>query len=152
MNEEIQTKPDLSVIERSHEGSLSTLEEGRPFVSAVGFVFRKMKNEAKLGGKIYILLSDLARHTRHLKKNPKASLLVVEENRDLPIHERQRLTILGEMHRVQSQDEFETAKADYLKAFPRSQVFFTLSDFRFYELVAEEIYWIGGFGKVVSIK
>ena len=135
----------LQLLSSVHEGSLATMDaSGEPFVSAVGFITE--------GEKIFILMSDLARHTKHLIQNPKASLLIVEQNTKLPIHEKKRASLSGLVLRVQDQTAFEKLKQNYLKAFPKANIFFTLPDFRFYEFQISEIYWIGGFGKAESIK
>ena len=47
---------------------------------------------------------------------------------------------------------FASLKEEYLKVFPRSDMFFQLPDFRFYEVTAVEIHWIGGFGKAGTFK
>ncbi|MSR78149.1 MAG: hypothetical protein EXS63_08020 [Candidatus Omnitrophica bacterium] len=145
----------LNLIDSANEGSLATIDaSGQPFVSAVGFignVFSPRPQEGE-GISLFFLLSDLARHTKHLAQNPKASLLVVEQTAKLPVHEKKRATLSGTVSRVQDQNRFETLKQSYILAFPKSQIFFTLPDFRFYELTASEIYWIGGFGKAATIK
>jgi nitroimidazol reductase NimA-like FMN-containing flavoprotein (pyridoxamine 5'-phosphate oxidase superfamily) len=148
-----------SLLEKIHEGSLGTVEDGKPFVSSVGFIYLKqIAAEEKQGethlldGKIYLLLSDLARHTRHLKKNPQASLLVVEGNPNLPIHEKERVTVQGKVRLMDDPKEYEELKGQYLNAFPRSEIFFTLKDFHFYTLEPVEIYWVGGFGKAKTFK
>lgn len=146
----------LSLIENSREGALATLDAqdapaqsrdpvfSRPFVSAVGYLYERTAGKY---GTTYLLLSDLARHTVNLKKNPGSSLLIVEANQDLPIHERKRVTLLGKAKIIDDKKKFEALKKDYLKIYPRAEIFFTLPDFRFYEIEINEIYWIGGFGK-----
>lgn len=137
-----------SILEKAHEGALATLEDGSPFVSAVGFVFEK--REEKFGG-IYMFLSDLARHTKNLKSNAQASLLVVSESPYQAIHEKKRLTLSGEVKRLEDLKAAQRLQEKYLRVFPRSKIFFELPDFRFYEFVPKEIHWIGGFGKASVI-
>ena len=131
-----------NLLRHTSEAALGTLEAGRPFVSGTGFV---LEGEEKL--EVALLLSDLSRHTRNIKKNPAVSLLVVEENPQSSIHEKVRATLIGEVKLITDQDRFERLKKTYLKQFPRSDIFFSLPDFRFYELKPSEIHWIGGFGK-----
>ena len=142
----------LSILEKASEGALGTIDENKPFVSAAGFIFLKEKNASKLGGGIYVLLSDLARHTRHLKKNPEASLLIMDNQSGLPVYERKRFTLEGVMSKVENPEGRAKLKAKYLEVFPRSEIFFTLPDFHFYQLEVREIYWVGGFGKIATLK
>ena len=140
----------LKLLESNHEAALATVEAGRPFVSATGYLYEK-DPRGKFGS-IYLLLSDLARHTQNLKRDPTLSLLIVEKNEEAPLHERRRATLQGTAKRLEDLKKFEALKTAYLKVFPRAQVFFTLPDFRFYEMKIEEIHWIGGFGKAARFR
>jgi len=63
------------LLTESLEGALATLDDGSPFVSAAGFIW----DEAPKGAiQVYLLLSDLARHSQHIKKNLRVSFLVTE--------------------------------------------------------------------------
>jgi len=139
----------IRIIQSAFEASLGTVEDGAPFVSGTGFLFlNDPAAEARiLGGRLYLLLSDLAQHTRNLKKNSHASLLIVEKKDDLPIHEKKRLTFQGQVRRIEDPEVFERLKTKYLEIFPRSEIFFGLPDFHFYELEVSRVHWIGGFGK-----
>lgn len=158
----------FELLRKSNEGALGTVEEGRPFVSGAGFFYEEGAAEARdypwsrlrgtrpkgrgeAGGKILFLLSDLARHTKNLARNPAASLLIVEAAGG-PIHEKKRLTLQGAVRRVEGRGEFERLKEKYLAVFPRAAIFFTLPDFRFYEMRIEEAHWIGGFGKAATVR
>jgi len=138
----------LEVLCGEREGSLGTVENGKPYVSAVGFVYTPAEEEA---GEIHLLLSGLARHTKNLAVSPWASLLVVETRGGVPVHERRRLSIQGRAVRVDDKPRHETLKTEYLKLFPRAEMFFQLPDFRFYRLGIEEVHWIGGFGRARTI-
>lgn len=145
---EDREKP-LNLLESSREGAIATIgEDGRPFASAAGFLYEK---SAARFGKIYFLLSGLARHTKNLLKHPDASLLVMEET-DAPVHEKKRATAQGRVRRVEASEKWEALKSNYLKVFPRAEIFFTLPDFRFYEMEISEIHWIGGFGQAKQFK
>lgn len=144
-----ELKAAVSLLESSKEGALATLENTQhPFVSAVGFLYERVEGL----GTFYLLLSDLARHTRNLSRDPKVSLLVVEKNEAAPIHERKRMTVQGRVKRVEDKERFQELSCRYLKIFPRSEMFFALPDFRFYEFQPEEIHWIGGFGKAAIFR
>src|SRR5690349_1584264 len=66
----------LSILCAEHEASLGTVEDGKPYVSAVGYVYRPA-SEGGLG-RLYLLLSDLARHSKNLARSSQASLLILE--------------------------------------------------------------------------
>lgn len=141
----------LPLLESTQEGALATLEQGRPFVTLIGFLYEKDSTGKGLGG-FYFLMSDLARHTRHLKACPEASLLVVSKSGPASPYEKERATILGKVAIVENAGRLDALKKKYLEIFPNAEIFFTLKDFRFYQLMPDEIYWIGGFGKVMSLK
>lgn len=138
----------LDFLTKSKEGALATLNDGLPFVSVVGFFFEFQPGEK--WGNVVLLLSDLAQHTKNIRQNPAVSLLAVEKS-DLPVHEKRRLTIEGKVSAA-AKDENEIYKKRYLEVFPKSGIFFTLSDFKFYELEISQIHWYGGFGKAAVFK
>ena len=140
----------LQLLQKTHEASLGTLEDGKPFVSATGFIYES-SGQSKYGA-LYILASDLARHSRNIQKNPNVSLLILEPNPNAPIHERKRVTVQGKTERVEDKGRFPELKAIYLKYFPKSEIFFTLPDFRFYRIEILELHWIGGFGKAETFR
>ncbi|MDP3920053.1 MAG: pyridoxamine 5'-phosphate oxidase family protein [Candidatus Omnitrophota bacterium] len=140
-----------TLLAKAIDGALGTMEENRPYVSATGFLYDDSESEKGLG-KVYYLMSDLARHTRNLRKNPEASLLVVEAEVSLSIHERKRLTALGTVEAVLGRENHESLKGRYMKVFPRSEIFFGLADFHFYSMPLREIHWYGGFGKAEVLK
>lgn len=139
-------KEAVTFLRQSSEGALATLETSRPYVSAVGFFYEE-DPKGKFG-KVILLLSDLAQHTKNINVSPQVSLLVVEKG-SAPIHERRRFTIEGQIE-LAFKDKFSGYKNNYLKAFPKSGIFFTLADFRFWEISVEKVHWYGGFGKAQS--
>ncbi len=150
-NQEKEIESVFFLLSQHSEAAFATSEERGPFVSAVGFLFEKAKESEKLGS-VFLLLSDLARHTKNAARDPRVSLLVVEKKEGAPIHERKRLSIQGRLARLADPKKIEALKASYLKVFPRAQIFFGLPDFRFYELAIEEIHWIGGFGQAATFR
>ena len=135
------------LIKSSSEAALGTLEEdssgtvARPYLSATGYV---VEDEEKLS--VAVFLSKLARHTRNIQKNPRVSLLVVETGRD-PVHQRARATLMGKAVMVRDEEAAGHLKREYLKRFPKAEIFFSLADFSFYRIEPSEIHWIAGFGK-----
>lgn len=136
------------LIKSSSEAALGTLEEdpsgaaARPYLSATGYV---VEDEEKLS--VAVFLSKLARHTRNIQKNPCVSLLVVEAGTREPIHQRARATLIGKAVRIRDEENPGGLKREYLKRFPKAEIFFSLADFSFYRIEPSEIHWIAGFGK-----
>ena len=93
----------------------------------------------------------MARHTRNIQKNPDVSLLVTE-NGPAPSYEKKRATLQGRIRWVKDETEFKKFKARYIQAFPTSEMFFTFSDFRFFEMEISELHWIAGFGKIETFR
>ena len=142
------------LLERAHEGALATLEGGKPFVSAVGCLYVAGESGSEttpVSGQIYFLLSDLARHTKNIRKHPQVSMHVLEKG-DAPAYERRRASAQGQIAEIRDREEFENYKMRYLEMFPGGKIFFTLSDFHFFEIEIAEIYFVGGFGKIQSIR
>ena len=138
------------LLESVSEGALGTVENGKPFVSATGCLFESGKGAEKLGS-LYFLLSDLARHTKNLNQCPEASFLMAESKENTPVYERKRLSLQGKVTRISDPDAFKKLKGKYLERFPKAEIFFTLADFRFYEMPIESIHWIAGFGKAGTV-
>lgn len=136
----------LEILAAESEAALASLEADAPFTSAVGYVYEKSAEEESAGS-VYLLLSDLARHTKNIKKNPKVSLLVISREKSAPVHEKERLSLQGKISLVTDNKKSGELRRSYLKVFPRAEIFFGLPDFRFYELNISEIHWIGGFGR-----
>ncbi len=136
----------FEILAAESEAALATLETSAPFTSAVGYIYERPGSE-KSPGCVYLLLSDLARHTKNLQKNPKASLLVISREKNVPVHEKERMTLQGAVALVADKEKHAALKSEYLKIFPRAEIFFSLPDFRFYKLSVTEIHWIGGFGR-----
>ena len=135
-----------NLIAQGIEAALGTLEGDAPFVSATAYLFDRGENQ-KLGH-FYLLLSGLARHTKNIQKNPKVSLLIVENKPEVSIQERKRVTVVGEIENVEPEEEKEWLCESYRKRFPWAEILFSLPDFHFYRVRPLEIHWIGGFGKI----
>lgn len=137
----------LEILKTRKAASLGTLLDGKPYVSAVGYIYEPSGDPGH-PGHIYFLASDLSQHTRNLKKDPAVSMLITsEQSGETPIQEVPRMTLQGRVEAVSSNEQFQELKARFLELYPRAAVFFQLPDFRFYRMTISELYWIGGFGK-----
>jgi heme iron utilization protein len=126
---------------QSYQGVLSTHSQylqGYPFGSVVPFCLDYQ-------GRVIILISELAQHTKNLKVDKRCSLLVLAEGND--IQAAARLTIVADAMPV-AQHEVETISQRYYRYFPQSKDFHNIHDFSFWVLQPVKYRYIGGFGKI----
>lgn len=129
------------LLSQSYQGVLSTHSQylqGYPFGSVVPFCLDYQ-------GKVVILISELAQHTKNLKIDKRCSLLVFAEGDD--IQAAARLTIVADAMPV-AQDEVEAVAQRYYRYFPQSKDFHNIHDFSFWVLQPVKYRYIGGFGKI----
>lgn len=145
------TQQALDLIASSHEAALATLEDGKPFTSAVSYLHLPYQDNTgtEKFGRLAVLLSSMARHTKNLMKNPDVSLLVLEKGDDY-LYERKRVSVQGQAAPA-AQEKAPAYREEYLKLFPQSKILFSLPDFQFYEVKISSLYFIGGFGKIENL-
>jgi putative heme iron utilization protein len=120
-------------------GTLCTLGAGGyPYGSFVTFALHD--------GTPLFLISALAEHTKNLKADPRASLLVAEAGEGDPLA-RGRVTLVGRAVQVEAHDR-EPARAVFLAAHPSSAYYADFKDFGFWRLEVESARYIGGFGRM----
>jgi hypothetical protein len=110
-----------------------------PYTSLVPYTLDKQ-------GRAIIYVSDLAMHTKNLRKNNKCSLMVSKEKKD-DIFNSARITFIGTMKKVPD-DEVEEVKKLYLEKYPDAKELVDFYDFSFYRMEVEHIHYIGGFGDI----
>ena len=118
--------------------TLSARRDGWPFASVAPYA---LTDDAEP----LLLFSDLAEHTRNVRADPRASLLVQDS---AALHDPQagsRLTLLGTIEPFSGGDA-AAVQARYLERHPQSVDYFALSDFRLYVLRIQEARFISGFG------
>jgi heme iron utilization protein len=139
MNETAKMAKD--VLLRCKFGSLATVdfETGGPFASLVNYSgFGK--------GYPVFLLSRLARHTKSLLADARASLLVAEIPIEGDALEGLRATFVGHVEMIAP----AAVQHAYLALHPYAETYVGFGDFSFYMLVPETIYVVGGFGRIQS--
>jgi putative heme iron utilization protein len=118
--------------------TLSASRDGWPFASVAPYAMSSQ-------GEPLLLLSDLAEHTRNLRADPRASLLVQD---GASLNDPQagcRVTILGRVEPV-SEVGLTAAHEAYVARHPRATEYMAMADFRLYVLRVREARFIGGFG------
>lgn len=128
--------------------ALGTLRGGAPFVSLVAFAARD-----DFSG-FLVHISRLAVHTQDLMRDPRASLMVAEADREGTRDPQTlgRLSIQGEARELATDTaEWMRARALYVERFPDSEVTFRLGDFSIWEVVPSAARYVAGFGRIHNI-
>ena len=120
-------------------------DSGAPMVSRVAFGLDP-------AGTPLTLISDLSHHTRALKQNPMAPLLVGEpEDRGDPLTH-PRLTLMARARFVaNSAAGYRGLAEHYLRTHPKSKLYIGFGDFSFAVFDVTRAHLNGGFGKAFSL-
>jgi putative heme iron utilization protein len=95
-------------------------------------------------GRPLLLISRLAMHTQNLEADQKASLLVVQADWSGDPLAASRLTLMGQVVKLNVDDAAE-ARTAYLAAHQRAKHWVDFDDFSFWRLDLVDIYFVGGF-------
>ncbi len=133
---------------RRRWAALATLrEDGTPLASQVAVA--PDPGHARL----VLHLSDLAEHTRNLRRRPAVSLVAGDP--DLGQADPQTLARLSVNARAvvlaRPGADFEAARAAYLRASPEAAPRFAFADFHLVVLEVDEAHYVGGFARVHRI-
>jgi putative heme iron utilization protein len=121
-------------------GSLSTLSRKQP-----GFPFGSvMPYGLDDHGRPVFLISTMAMHTQNLQADPRASLLVTQEDAGDPLGA-SRVTLVGTVLPVPDAEVAEARKL-YLARYANSKNWVDFEDFSFYRMNVVDVYYVGGFG------
>lgn len=122
-------------------GSLSTLSRKQP-----GFPFGSvMPYGLDDHGRPIFLISTMAMHTQNLLTDPRASLLVAQQETDGEPLGASRVTLVGNVLPVENTELAEARKL-YLERHANSKYWVDFEDFSFYRMDVVDIYYVGGFG------
>jgi putative heme iron utilization protein len=130
------------VLRLSPTGSLATLrEDGTPFASLVTVATTQ-------AGEPLVLLSDIAVHTKNLKRDPRVSLLLIApggEGGD-PLAGA-RLSIIGTI----AEDTEPAHRRRFLARHQEARGYSTFRDFHFYRISVIGSHLVAGFGRIVDL-
>jgi len=122
-------------------GSLSTLSRKQP-----GFPFGSvMPYGLDEQGRPIFLISTMAMHTQNLQADPRASLLVTQDDAGGDPLGASRVTLVGNVLPI-PQSELAEARKLYLARYANSKYWVDFEDFSFYRMDVVDIYYVGGFG------
>ncbi|HSE96806.1 MAG TPA: DUF2470 domain-containing protein [Blastocatellia bacterium] len=136
-----------ALIEEERNGVLSTLSKrlrGWPFGSITPFALSAT-------GEPLILISEIAEHTRNLRQDARASLIVQDTRALADPQAGARVTLIGYAAPVAG-PYLDDGRARYLKYFPNSASFFDAHDFSLFRIAATDVRYIGGFGEIYWLK
>jgi putative heme iron utilization protein len=122
-------------------GVLATIAQtpaGHPYGSYVTY--------AMDGASPVFLVSRIAEHTKNFLADPRASLLVYEDDHKDPLANA-RVTLLGAMRLLEG-DESASAREAFLGRHPQAAYYADFEDFGFYRLGVDELRFIGGYGRM----
>ena len=122
-------------------GSLSTLSRKQP-----GFPFGSvMPYGLDEQGHPIFLISTMAMHTQNLQADPRASLLVTQDDAGGDPLGASRVTLVGNVGPI-PQSEVAEARKLYLARYANSRHWVDFEDFSFYRMEVVDVYYVGGFG------
>jgi heme iron utilization protein len=131
-------KEFLSAERQAVLATLSASRRGWPFASLAPFALTEQ-------GEPLLLLSDLAEHTRNLRADARASLLVQDHTSLEDPQAGARVTLLGVVEPVET-GVLDSMRARYVERHPGAREYFAMGDFHLYVLRISQARFIGGFG------
>jgi putative heme iron utilization protein len=96
-------------------------------------------------GRPTFLISTMAVHTQNLLADAHASLLVTQPGWSEDPLAGARLTLVGAVATVPS-DDLAATRADYLERHDNARYWVDFDDFAFYRMEVEDLYYVAGFG------
>lgn len=133
-----------TLIANTNVAALGTLsEDGMPWASLVAFA-------ALEDGAPALMVSTLAEHGRNLERDPRSSLMVAHEPRELDQLAHGRVTIAGNAVAVEG-EERDRARAAYLQAIPAANAYERFGDFQIWVIKPERVRWVGGYGRMDDV-
>ena len=129
------------LLRAARAGSLATSIEGQPFASLV-----TPATSPDLA--VLILLSDLAEHTRHLRADPRCSVLVSGVAEDANPQTAPRVTVTG----LAEQTADAALKARYLAVHPYAALYAGFGDFNLWRIRPLNGLFVGGFARAARLR
>lgn len=127
------------LLRRAVCGSLATTladADGQPYASLVTLACDTV-------GRPLFLFSDLSDHTRNLRRDARAALLVEEASRRANPQTGPRLTLVGRIDAA----EDPGLRRRFLARHPGAAFYAGFADFHIFRMTAERLHFVGGFGR-----
>lgn len=131
------------LIRRGVKGSLATIDKntGYPYASLI-----TLATEAD--GTPLFLISTLARHTRNIVADSRASILFDGTDGFGDPLEGGRISIFGRAETIKE----NKARARFIARHPSAETYADFADFEFYRLRLEGAHFVGGFGRIHDLQ
>lgn len=129
------------LLRAARSGALGSASDGQPFASLV-----TPATSPDLA--VLLLLSDLSEHTRHLRKEPRCSLLVCGTPEGANPQTAPRVTITGLAEVVRD----PMLKARYLAVHPYASLYAEFGDFAVWRIAPLNALYVGGFGRAARLR
>lgn len=129
------------LVRRFRDGVLATQSlkfPGYPYVSALPFCTDQR-------GRIVVLISHLAEHTRNAEQDRRVSFLVSPDGPEL--QEQPRVSQMGDI----AASEDAAAASRYLRFFPEASQYLQIGGFRYFRIEPVSLRYIAGFGSIHTI-
>ena len=111
---------------------------GYPYASALPFCTDQL-------GRVVVLISHLAEHTRNADHDRRVSFLVAPSGAE--VQEQARVTLIGDL----TPTEDAAVAARYLRYFPEGEGYLGIGGFRFFRLEPLSLRYIAGFGSIHTV-
>lgn len=112
-----------------------------------GFPYGSFVTYAMDGSNPIFFISELAEHTKNLRGDSRASLLIAEGGEDDPLANA-RVTLIGHARLLEDAGERDAAKQAYLDVHPNAGYYIDYSDFGFWRVDVDSARYIGGYGRM----
>jgi len=113
-------------------------------VDPAGYPYGSFVTVALADGHPVFLISEMAEHTKNLRRDPRASLLVAQGGADDPLANA-RVTLVGECTPV---EDPTSAREMFLQRHPNAGYYVDFKDFNFWRLDVASVRYIGGYGRM----
>ena len=122
-------------------GTLATVADGQPFASLVTPACTPDLS-------MLLLLSDLSEHTRHLRAEPRCSILVAGSQEGPNPQTTPRVTVTGAAERLVD----AALKARWLALHPYAALYADFADFSLWRIRPVAALYVGGFGRAARLR
>jgi heme iron utilization protein len=129
------------LLRAARRGTLATVTDGQPFASLV-----TPACVPDLG--ILLLLSELSEHTRHLRAEPRCSILVTGAAEGSNPQTAPRLTVTGAAERTAN----PALKAQFVAVHPYAAMYADFGDFAIWRIQPVGGLFVGGFARAVRLR
>jgi len=133
--------PARTLLRSARSATLATVQNGQPFATLV-------TPAAAADLSVLLLLSELSEHTRHLRADPRCSLLVCGPAETVNPQTAPRLTITG----VAEIEPDRALKARWLAMHPYAGLYADFADFSLWRIHPRGGLFVGGFARATRLR